>query len=108
MIKTSELRLRDVINVLDGRRLGNAVDLEVELDQGRVTALVVPGPARFLGLFGRDKDFVIPWDNIVKIGVDVILVEVDNYTAGRSARRRGERSRQAGILTGPWPEDRPT
>ena len=34
MIKTSELRVRDVINVLDGRRLGQAVDLEVDLERG--------------------------------------------------------------------------
>lgn len=107
MVKISELRVRDVVNVLDGRRLGNAVDLEIDLDQGRVLAVVVPGPARFFGLFGRDKDFVIPWENIIKIGVDVILVEVDTYTAGRSARRKGERPRQTGILAGPWPEDRP-
>lgn len=107
MVKTSEIRVRDVINVFDGRRLGNAVDLEIELEQGRVTALVVPGPTRFLGLFGRDKDFVIPWENIVKIGIDVILVEVETYTASRSARRREERPRQAGIVAGPWPGDRP-
>lgn len=108
MVKTSELRARDIINVLDGRRLGNAIDLEVDLDQGRIIALVVPGPGRFFGLFGRDKDFVIPWDNIVKIGIDVILVEVETYTASRSSRRKGERPRQAGIVMGPWPEDRTT
>ena len=76
MVKTSELRMKDVINVVDGRRLGLIGDLELDLAQGRVKSVVVPGASRFLGLFGRDRDTVIDWRQIQKIGQDVILVEV--------------------------------
>lgn len=76
MVKTSELRMKDVINVVDGRRLGLIGDLELDLEQGRVKSVVVPGASRFLGLFGRDHDTVIDWRQIQKIGQDVILVEV--------------------------------
>ncbi len=76
MVKTSELRMKDVINVVDGRRLGLIGDLELDLEQGRVKSVVVPGTSRFLGLFGRDRDTVIDWRQIQKIGQDVILVEV--------------------------------
>lgn len=86
MIKASELRVRDVVDVRDGRRLGQAVDLEVDLERGRVTALVIPGPARLLGLLGRDRDWVIPWEQIVKIGVDVVLVEASPAPARPGAR----------------------
>lgn len=81
MVKTSELRMKDVINVVDGRRLGLIGDLELDLEQGRVKSLVVPGSSRFLGLFGRDQDTVIDWDQIQKIGQDVILVEVQGQYA---------------------------
>lgn len=101
MIKTSDLRVRDVVNVLDGKRLGQAVDLEIDLEQGRVTALVVPGPARLFGLLGRDRDVVIPWENIVRIGVDVILVEAESSTVVRPSRQRGQ-----GVVQGPWPGER--
>lgn len=84
VVSTADLRVREVINVVDGKRLGHVADLEVDLDLGRVTALVVPGPARFFGLFGRDKDYVIPWANILKIGVDVILVEISTHTTLRT------------------------
>ncbi|MCY0898001.1 MAG: YlmC/YmxH family sporulation protein [Firmicutes bacterium] len=77
MVKTSELKLKDVINVTDGRRLGLIGDLELDLQEGRVKSVVVPGASRFLGLFGRDHDTVIDWDRIQKIGHDVILVEVN-------------------------------
>lgn len=76
MVKTSELRLKDVINVVDGRRLGLIGDLELDLEKGSIRSLVVPGVSRFLGLFGRDRDTVIEWHEIQKIGQDVILVEI--------------------------------
>ncbi|HVB11038.1 MAG TPA: YlmC/YmxH family sporulation protein [Bacillota bacterium] len=79
MMKISELRVRDVINIADGRRLGLLCDVEMDLERGRITALIVPGPARFFGLFGRERDYVIAWDDIVKIGEDVILVDVPSY-----------------------------
>jgi YlmC/YmxH family sporulation protein len=76
LVRGSDLRLRDVVNILDGRRLGVVNDLELDLVSGRILALVVPGPGRFLGLFGRDSDYIIPWERIRKIGSDVILVEM--------------------------------
>lgn len=81
LTRTSELREREVVNVLDGRRLGLASDLEIEADTGKIKAIVVPGPGKFLWLFGKNDDFVIPWDKIIKIGVDVILVETPNYVS---------------------------
>jgi len=75
MLKTSDLKLKEVVNILDGRRLGTITDVEIDIDTGKLTAIVVPGQARFLGLFGRNEDIVIQWEKINKIGLDVILVE---------------------------------
>ncbi len=79
-MRTSELRTREVVNVADGKRLGVICDVEIDLSSGRVVALVVPGEGKFFGIFGRDEDYVIPWDRIRKIGTDVILVEVAPFT----------------------------
>ena len=70
-----ELRYKEVISVTDGSRYGYVGDLDVDLDSGQVRALVVPGPARFFGLFGRREDTVIPWDDVRRFGEDIILVE---------------------------------
>lgn len=74
MIRGAELRVRDVVDVTDGRRLGNVADLEIDPESGRVTALIVPGASRLFGLLGSEEDAAIPWADIVTIGADVILV----------------------------------
>ncbi len=85
MVKTSALRTKDVINVVDGRRMGFVGDLELDLEGGRLKAVVITGASHLLGLFGRERDTVIPWDQIRKIGEDVILVEIDQYHAASDA-----------------------
>jgi YlmC/YmxH family sporulation protein len=80
MLKTSDLKLKEIINVLDGKRLGTITDIEIDVESGRLTAIVVPGAGRFLGMFGRSEDIVIPWEKINKIGLDVILVEAAGIT----------------------------
>jgi len=87
LVRASDLRLRDVVNVTDGTRLGLISDFEMDLETGQVTAFIVPGPGRFLGLIGRETEYVIPWDRVSKIGADVILVDVPAYTDLRPDRR---------------------
>jgi YlmC/YmxH family sporulation protein len=74
MVKISEFQIKDVVNVADGKRLGNIGDIEINLTTGKIDAVVISGSGRVLGFFGKDDDVVIPWKNIIKIGQDVILV----------------------------------
>lgn len=76
MLKTSDLSLKDVVNISDGKKLGGISDVEFDLEEGRLTAIVVPGGGKFLGFFSRGEDIVIPWERIQKIGKDVILVDL--------------------------------
>lgn len=74
----SELRTKDVINILDGRRLGKVIDIEFRPQDGCVEALVVPGETKVSNLLrGERCGVVIPWDKIVRIGENVILVQLD-------------------------------
>lgn len=75
--RITDLRCKEVINLCDGARLGYVGDVEIDTVCGRVVALVVPGRCRFFGLFGREEDYVIPWECIDKIGDDIILVRHD-------------------------------
>ncbi|WP_313798750.1 YlmC/YmxH family sporulation protein [Cytobacillus sp.] len=74
MIKISEFQLKDVVNVSNGRKLGNIGDIDINIQTGKIDAVIIGGAGKVLGFFGRDDDIVIPWKNILKIGEDVILV----------------------------------
>lgn len=78
MIKISELRLHDVINVNDGKRLGMIRDIDIDVDTGRVKSVILPGSSRMFNFLGKNEEVVVPWEHIVKIGVDVILVELSS------------------------------
>jgi YlmC/YmxH family sporulation protein len=79
MVKTSELKQKEVINVNDGRRLGLVSDMEINMETGVLEAIVIPAGGKFLGFFSKENDIVIGWNSIKKIGVDVILVDGTGY-----------------------------
>lgn len=83
----SDLKLKEVINIVDGKRLGGITDIEIDVENGKLTAIVVPGNGRFLGLFGRNEDVIIPWEKINKIGFDVILVETATFGELKQAEK---------------------
>lgn len=88
--KIGDLRYKEIIDMTDGCRYGYPQDVVLELATGQVTALVVPGQPRFMGLLGRDEDILIPWSRVRQIGEDIILVEGFDrgQTAGYLPQRR--------------------
>lgn len=78
MIKVSDLADKEVVNISDGKKIGMISDLEVDLERGKVNAIIIPDTGRFLGLFGRELEYEIKWNQIKKIGEDVILVDLKN------------------------------
>lgn len=71
-----ELASKEVVNLGDGRRLGSIVDLEICLEDGTISNIIVPGPSKMFGFVRSERDYTIPWSRIVKIGDDVILVDM--------------------------------
>jgi YlmC/YmxH family sporulation protein len=80
LLKISDLRMREVINITDGRRLGEIKDIELDLEKGKVRSIILPGNGRLWRLFGRNEDIIVPWEKIRKLGIDVILVELQGFT----------------------------
>ena len=64
-MRIRELRRKEVINITDGGRLGFVGDVDLRMPDGQTAALIVYGPARFFGLFGRGEE----------IGDDIILID---------------------------------
>lgn len=76
MSNFTDLYCKEVVCLCDGRRLGFITDARIELPEGRICAIIVPGPNRVLGVCGRRDDYVIPWHCIKRIGPDIVLVDV--------------------------------
>lgn len=57
------------------KSLGCPIDVEFDCKTSRLTALIVPGPGRFCSFFGRESEYIIPWECICQIGEDIILVK---------------------------------
>ncbi|MBQ7912616.1 MAG: YlmC/YmxH family sporulation protein [Clostridia bacterium] len=69
----SDLRRKEVVNTQDGRKLGKACDVVLCYPENRWLGIVVPGEN---GLFRKRNELFIDLKQIVKIGEDVILVNV--------------------------------
>ncbi|MBQ9148465.1 MAG: YlmC/YmxH family sporulation protein [Oscillospiraceae bacterium] len=76
-MKLTQLQCKEVICIGDGRRLGFIEDVEVEVPEGNICAIIVPGPCKALGMLGRKEDLRIPWHCIRRIGPDIVLVEAN-------------------------------
>lgn len=88
MVKISDLKTREIINIIDGRRLGVIKDVDIDLEEGRISALILPGAVKFMGFLGKEEELIIPWDKVRKIGLDVILVEINPFAEVRSNRNQ--------------------
>ena len=84
----SELRYKEIIDIHTGYRLGYACDLELDEREGCIASLVAPGRPRLFGLLRREEDYILPWKNIVRVGSDIILVEIKGEFMRRKRQNR--------------------
>lgn len=75
MIKASDLTEKEVVSINDGRKIGMITDLEVDLEKGRINAIIIPDGGGLMGFFTRELEYEISWHQIKKIGEDVILID---------------------------------
>jgi len=71
---TSGIGNKMVVNVCDGANLGYVTDIEFDICDGKIVALIV-GECSALGL-AKEESIRVPWCKIQCIGEDVILVDI--------------------------------
>ena len=70
-----ELQTKDVVSTNDGKNLGRIVDVEINND-GVITNILIEKRRFFIKLFGSSSQYNITYKEIIKIGDDVILVNI--------------------------------
>lgn len=71
----NSMKNMEVIDINSGTKLGFIVDIKLDCENDKVESLIIPGENK--GWFSKGEEIEIPWDNIEKIGIDVILVSMD-------------------------------
>ena len=69
-MRLSDLQSKDVINISDGKCIGNIID-------GKAIVLLVEKYRFFVSFFSNNV-IEIKWNQIKKIGKDVILVSIND------------------------------
>ena len=77
MCRYNDLRNKEVINISSGKRLGFVCDVEFDLICGKILAIVLPPRKIKLFSFAKTDDIIIKWDQIKKIGNDIIIVDFE-------------------------------
>lgn len=70
------MRNMEIIDITSGTKMGFIKDLKIDTENSRVISLILPGESKTW--FGKEEEKEILWSDIVKIGVDVILVKINN------------------------------
>lgn len=72
----SDLQRKDIVNVVDGTRLGKIVDININ-QNGFINSLIVE-PVKMLRRINYGSEINVTFKQIVTIGSDVILVDLNN------------------------------
>ena len=88
MFRISDLRHKDIVNVIDGKKLGPVKDIEVDLNEGKIMALILPATNRTFRLWSRNEDIILEWTKIKKIGLDVVLVELNHFAQPKNKEEK--------------------
>ena len=81
MERFSCFKKKEVINICDGMKVGNIFDLEIDVKSGRICSIIIPVGNKYFNFLCVNSVYVIPWEKIVRIGDDIILIDVclQNY-----------------------------
>ncbi len=75
LLRTYNLRQKEVINIRTAEKLGFIRDVEINFEDGSIETVIIPKRGGIFKLFSQEKEYEISWDNIVKIGREIVLVD---------------------------------
>lgn len=75
-MRLSDLQSKDIVNVIDGRKLGTIIDVFIN-ESGVIDYLIADSGTFFSKLSSRGE-IEVKWSQVKKIGDDVILVNIDS------------------------------
>ena len=75
-MRLSELQNRNLVNVSNGKNIGNIIDVNIDYQSGNIKSFIIESKGSILTFLNKDNDMEVKWNDIQKIGEDVILVNM--------------------------------
>lgn len=67
------IRSMEIIDIRTGCKLGFVHDLVIDIEKSKIVSIIIPGEGK--NWFNKEEDVEIPWEKVVRAGMDVILVD---------------------------------
>ncbi len=84
-----DLKQKEIINIVDGKKLGYPDDIVFDSENTSVKSFTIPGQARAFGL-KKGESRTINLEDIFLIGEDVILVNIPTLVAKKNNDQKSE------------------
>lgn len=75
-MRLSELQNKNIVNVSNGKNIGNIIDVNIDYQSGNIKSFIIESKGSILTFLNKDNDMEVKWNDIQKIGEDVILVNM--------------------------------
>jgi YlmC/YmxH family sporulation protein len=72
MYSVGNLRTMEVIDIATGSKLGFIKDLKIDCEGYKILSILLPNQK--VSWFSKNDSIEIPWSKVIKVGIDVILV----------------------------------
>lgn len=78
-MRLSEISGKEIIDYERGQRLGilGQTDLVIDEQTGRIDAFIIP-TMKWFGFGKKEKETIVYWNQIKKIGADMIIIDVNH------------------------------
>ena len=75
MMRISDIMEKEIINVKNGKKLGFITDIDLDVENGKVSSFPITGSTGNFFSRGAEIDTVF-WRDILRIGCDTIIVSI--------------------------------
>ena len=75
MMRISDIMEKEIINVKNGKKLGFITDIDLDVENGKVSSFSITGSGGNFFYRGAESDTVY-WKDILRIGCDTIIVSI--------------------------------
>lgn len=74
MLRNFDLRQKRVIDVDTAETVGYIRDMDIDFETGKIRSVTIPQKG-ILSLFSVGKNVTVPWESVVAIGSEFVIIK---------------------------------